>query len=72
MAAQTMKRTCVCAVLSVIVHKGPNLSSIDPETGNVTPLFNPRLQTWNEHFVLEGVHIKGLTPEDEQQSFYYS
>jgi len=27
-------------------HKGPNLTSIDPQTGAVTRLFNPRTQKW--------------------------
>jgi hypothetical protein len=37
-------------------RKGPNLSAVDPLTGSVTLLFNPRRQEWNEHFVLnEGV-----------------
>lgn len=35
--------------------KGTNLSGIDPDTGLVTRLFNPRQDAWHEHFqVLEG------------------
>jgi hypothetical protein len=45
------------------LHKGPNLSGIDPGSGTLTPLFNPRLQTWEEHFSLQGVTIVGLTPQ---------
>ena len=41
--------------------KGPNLTSIDPDTGMVTELFHPRLQIWNEHFRLEGDLISGIT-----------
>lgn len=43
--------------------KGPNLSGIDPDTGEMTRLFNPRADIWDEHFHLEdsGV-IVGLTP----------
>jgi len=44
-------------------YKGPNLGSIDPETGRLVPLFNPRTQIWHEHFVLEGAYIRPLTPE---------
>lgn len=33
-------------------YKGPNLTSIDPQTGEVTPLFNPRVQQWDGHFEL--------------------
>ena len=43
--------------------KGPNLASIDPETKQITPLFHPRTQAWQEHFGLEDVRIVGLTPE---------
>lgn len=42
--------------------KGPNLTSIDPETGEVIPLFNPRRQSWTSHFAMNGAEIVGLTP----------
>ena len=41
------------------LHKGPNLTGIDPETGQVTPLFHPRRDRWSEHFAVEGVRITG-------------
>jgi Restriction endonuclease len=44
------------------LHKGPNLAGIDPETGELTALFNPRLETWSEHFSSWGSSIVGLTP----------
>ena len=44
------------------LHKGPNLTAIDPETGAVVPLFDPRRQSWEEHFRLEDAEIIGLTP----------
>jgi hypothetical protein len=28
-------------------YKGPNLTSIDPGTGAVVPLFNPRADAWS-------------------------
>lgn len=43
-------------------YKGPNLTSIDPDTGEIVPLFNPRQDTWNHHFILRGGRIIGLTP----------
>jgi len=43
-------------------YKGPNLTSIDPDTGIVTALFNPRREVWSDHFVVQGGHILGLTP----------
>lgn len=33
-------------------YKGPNLSSLDPQTRERTWLFNPRIQKWEEHFHL--------------------
>jgi hypothetical protein len=42
--------------------KGPNLTGIDPETGSVERLFDPRHQDWHEHFQLQGPMIVGLTP----------
>jgi hypothetical protein len=32
-------------------HKGPNLTSIDPDTGAVVPLFHPRHDCWDDHFL---------------------
>lgn len=43
--------------------KGSDIGSIDPETGQLTPFFNPRLQQWSDHFRLEGGTIIPLTPE---------
>jgi hypothetical protein len=35
---------------------------MDPETGKITLLFNPRLDTWSDHFVLSRGFVLGLTP----------
>ena len=42
--------------------KGPNLTSIDPETATLVPLFHPRLDAWDAHFAADGVVIIGRTP----------
>ncbi|HET91828.1 MAG TPA: HNH endonuclease [Chloroflexi bacterium] len=44
-------------------HKGTDLGSLDPETGQLTPFFNPRTQSWTDHFRLDGDLIAPLTPE---------
>ena len=44
------------------LHKGPNLTGLDPETGLVTRLFNPRRDRWMEHFEMCHARIIGLTP----------
>lgn len=43
-------------------YKGPNLVSIDPDSGEVAPLFNPRQDAWDVHFRWEGAEVVGLTP----------
>jgi hypothetical protein len=43
-------------------HKGTDLGSIDPQTGALTPFFNPRTQHWHDHFVLDGALIIPQTP----------
>jgi hypothetical protein len=43
--------------------KGTDLGSLDPESGQLTPFFNPRTQRWSEHFRLDGAAIVPLTPE---------
>jgi hypothetical protein len=44
-------------------YKGTNLASIDPETGKLARLFNPRKDAWHDHFVLRESYVSGLTPE---------
>jgi hypothetical protein len=44
-------------------HKGSDLGSLDPETGNFAFFFNPRTQCWDDHFALDGPRIVPLTPE---------
>ena len=43
-------------------YKGSDLSSIDPETGDIVPLYHPRLQSWLDHFQLDVVLFVPLTP----------
>jgi hypothetical protein len=42
--------------------KGPNLSSIDPDTDEVSLLFNPRAHLWDDHFAFVGIEVLGMTP----------
>jgi hypothetical protein len=44
--------------------KGDRTQASDPETGETCPLFNPRTQSWAEHFRWsdDGLRIIGLTP----------
>jgi hypothetical protein len=43
------------------LHKGPNLTGLDPQTGALTPLFHPRRDRWEDHFVLREAMIVGVT-----------
>jgi hypothetical protein len=45
-------------------HKGDRIAALDPLTGEIVRLFNPRYQVWREHFAwtAEGDRIVGLTP----------
>ena len=43
-------------------HKGPNVAGLDPATGVLTRLFNPRTDVWSHHFRIERGRILGLTP----------
>lgn len=42
-------------------YKGPNLTSIDDQTGDVVLLFSPRHDVWDEHFILQDGRIMGVT-----------
>lgn len=43
------------------IAKGTDIAAYDEETDALVPLFNPRTQQWDEHFVLEGLQIVGRT-----------
>lgn len=59
----TFKNVCL-ACRSCNEFKGSTTEGIDFLTEEKTPLFNPRLQKWSEHFrwSLDGTKIEGLTP----------
>ena len=51
------------------LKKGPNLTGLDPETGDIRRLFHPRTDNWADHFTLQKlngkpvrIEIAGLTP----------
>ena len=43
-------------------QKGTNLTGIDPETAQFVPLFQPRNESWFDHFRMTGARIDGFTP----------
>ncbi len=44
------------------LHKGSDLTGLDPDTSQVTPVFNPRRERWSDHFAWNGIRIVGLSP----------
>ena len=43
--------------------KGSDLGSLDPQSGQLTAFFNPRTQTWHDHFAIEADgRLQPLTP----------
>ncbi len=42
-------------------HKGPNIAGLDPDTGELVRLFNPRTDSWRDHFHLDGATAVGMT-----------
>lgn len=43
------------------LHKGTNLTGVDPDTNEVTRLFDPRRDRWEDHFSSDGPFITGRT-----------
>src|SRR5580698_7515302 len=43
-------------------RKGSDLSSLDPVSGELAPLFHPRRDHWHEHFELRSGELVGLSP----------
>jgi len=49
------------ACIDCNLHKGTNLTGIDPQINEVTELFPPRRQSWSEHFEWQGIYVMGKT-----------
>ncbi len=56
--ADNLALACVACSLS----KGAKQTIVDPETQATVTIFNPREQTWQDHFAWSGVLVRGLTP----------
>jgi hypothetical protein len=48
-----------CAICNS--NKGSDLAALDPSSGGIVPLFNPRTQNWDEHFELSDAQLIGRT-----------
>jgi hypothetical protein len=50
------------ACVSCSLRKATRESAVDPDSGALAPLFNPREQRWDDHFRWEAESLIGLTP----------
>ncbi len=66
---QTTEENLVLACLSCNRYKGSDLTSIDLETKRITALFNPRIQSWTDHFSLCKGLILGVTAAGRTTAF---
>ena len=57
----TALRNLALACVSCSLRKAARQTAVDPETGEDVPIFNPRQDTWSEHFQWQGVLLVGLT-----------
>jgi hypothetical protein len=60
-SGQTASENLALACAECNHFKGTDFATIDPASGAVVRLFNPRVQQWHEHFTLNGPQIVGLT-----------
>ena len=59
---QTVPENLCLACYYCNSFKGPNVAGVDPQTGKVVPLFNPRRHHWKRCFQWSGPLVVGRTP----------
>jgi len=59
---KTIAENLALACVSGSLRKAAKQTAADPETTTEAPLFNPRSQTWTDHFRWHNEHIVPLTP----------
>ena len=58
---QTVLNNLALACFDCNRFKGSDIASVDPDSGIVTPVFNPRTDGWHEHFRTERGRIVPLS-----------
>ena len=58
---QTRADNLALSCLSCNRYKGSDLATIDPINDEIVPLFNPRRQVGDGHFLLNDARIEGIT-----------
>ncbi len=59
---RTDARNLALACFDCNRFKGSDIASLDPQSGALTPLYNPRLERWTSHFSPRKGRIVSLTP----------
>jgi hypothetical protein len=42
-------------------HKGSDIASLSQQTGSLVRFYNPRIDRWADHFMLDGVYIRTMS-----------
>ncbi len=58
---ETITENLALACVSYSLRKGARRVAIEPQSGNIVALYNPRCDAWDEHFQWEGVFLVGRT-----------
>lgn len=58
---ETVENNLALACTHCNRHKGPNIAGFDEASGQITRLFHPRRDRWDEHFEATGALIRGKT-----------
>lgn len=59
---ETTEDNLALACVSCSLRKGARLTAIDPLTREEAPIFNPRKDRWQEHFLWDDIYVGGQTP----------
>src|SRR6266571_8206772 len=59
---KTVSENLALACIACNSYKGSDVASIDPVHQMIVPLYNPRVQKWEDHFQVVGAAIIGLSP----------
>ena len=58
---ETILENLALACVSCSLRKAARRQALDPETGEMAPLFHPRRDVWHRHFRWDGVRVVGMT-----------
>jgi hypothetical protein len=56
---ETVAENLALACFDCNSYKGPNIASVDPLTGKLTPLYHPRRHRWLDHFAWDDAILIG-------------